>query len=686
LGAWSAGAALVGSDPLVIREDPDDPFAVVDEMPEMIGAVDGATGGGWVGYFGYGLGKLVEHLPPSPHRPVAVPRSILAFYDHVLRLDEAGRWWFEALWSHEQSDRLESLLSKWRRRTSETAPDPGEFACETFLPNPEPEVHRISVARAIEHIRSGDVFQVNVCTRLEAGFSGSPLELFCVGAERLEPRFGAYLGHPSLSVASFSPELFLRRRGHHVVSSPIKGTARRHGSSVGQRERLLGSDKDRAENVMIVDLMRNDLGRVCGYGSVRVPELCRAEEHPGVWHLVSDVTGELSSGASDAALLRATFPPGSVTGAPKVRAMELVTALETTAREVYTGAIGIVSPLSGLELNVAIRTFELAGAKAWLGVGGGIVADSDPDRELEECLDKARPLLAAVGAELGSRRPEHRRWTFTTDQSARRSVDLGSGVFETILILEGRPVDLESHLARLSESVACLYGTRPPARLGADVLAVASGRSGSHRLQVRVHPSPGGQLVTELTISPAPEAFAGASGRSVALAPVVLPGGLGRHKWSDRRVLFELRNALGLGPHEQLLLVDEDGAVLETERANIFAASGGVARTPPADDRILPGTTREIVIRSEAVKGLQVSVEVLKLEDLVAADEIFLTSAISGLVPVSELRPDHSFRLGPIGALVSEAIWACWRGGVATSRTADRYAPGQAGEQRVRNA
>ena len=157
---------------------------------------------------------------------------------------------------------------------------------------------------------------------------------------------------------------------------------------------------------MIVDLVRNDLGRVCRYGSVHVPELCRPEEHPGVWHLVSDVGGELSEGTSDADSLRATFPPGSVTGAPKVRAMELVTALEATAREVYTGAIGIASPLSGLELNVAIRTFELAGGKAWIGVGGGVVADSDPGRELAECLDKARPLLAAIGAELDRSAPK----------------------------------------------------------------------------------------------------------------------------------------------------------------------------------------------------------------------------------------------------------------------------------------
>ncbi len=149
---------------------------------------------------------------------------------------------------------------------------------------------------------------------------------------------------------------------------------------------------------MIVDLMRNDLGRVCT--AVTVPELCRTESHPGVWHLVSDVTGTLREGVTNADLLRATFPPGSVTGAPKVAAMGLIAELEAVGRGVYTGCIGIASPVSGLELSVAIRTFEVSGTVAWLGVGGGVVADSEPLAELSECITKAAPLVAALGGRL----------------------------------------------------------------------------------------------------------------------------------------------------------------------------------------------------------------------------------------------------------------------------------------------
>ena len=463
---------------------------------------------------------------------------------------------------------------------------------------------------------------------------------------------------------------------------------------------------------MIVDLVRNDLGRVCRYGSVAVSELCRAEEHPGVWHLVSDVTGELSEGVADAELLRATFPPGSVTGAPKVRAMELVSSLETTAREVYTGAIGIASPLSGLELNVAIRTFEIASGRVWLGVGGGVVADSDPDRELEECFDKARPLLAAVGSELGSwpgrppsdaaraagARPAPRTGQPGGGQPGGgppgggqpgagppgagppgaaqpdRYPDPGAGVFETLLVVGGRPVDLESHLGRLAASVACLYGSQPPASLGTEVTELAAARPGAQRLRVHVWPSSGGALGTELDASPAPEAFSGVPGRPVTLVPVVLPGGLGRHKWHDRRILLDLRGELCLDTSEQLLLVDTDGAVLETERANVFAVFGTVVRTPPDDGRILAGTTREVVIRAAELAGLEVSVEPLALCDLGSADEVFLTSAISGLTTVAALRGNRSSGSGPVGRRLAQALCSSWRLR-GLRRGSDRYAP-----------
>src|SRR5260221_249449 len=223
------------------------------------------------------------------------------------------------------------------------------------------------------------------------------------GVARLHPPYAAFVRLPGGDLASLSPELFLRRSGRTAASRPIKGTRRRsslESRARAQRRELEHSAKDGAENVMIVDLVRNDLSRACVPGSVQVPRLLQAEAHPGVWHLVSDVSGTLGPDSGDGDLVRAAFPPGSVTGAPKMRAMEIIHELEATPREVYTGAVGYRSPVAGLELKVAIRPLEFWGDRVWLGAGGGIVADSRDDDEYSECLLKAAPLIRAVGARL----------------------------------------------------------------------------------------------------------------------------------------------------------------------------------------------------------------------------------------------------------------------------------------------
>src|SRR6185437_3218624 len=250
--------------------------------------------------------------------------------------------------------------------------------------------------------------------------------------------YGATFATPWGGIASLSPELFLRREGRGVTTAPIKGTVRRPRDERRAREALAalrGSTKDAAEHVMIVDLMRNDLGRVSEYGSVVAPRTPDAEAHPGLWHLVTRVHGRLRPGVGDGELLRATFPPGSVTGAPKVQAMRVISTLEATRREVYTGAIGIASPIAGLDLNVAIRTFEISGDAIWLGAGGAVVADSEPERELAEAFDKAAGPIAAIAGSLVrtagyGRGPGRARAAL--GYGARP--DPGMGVFETVLV------------------------------------------------------------------------------------------------------------------------------------------------------------------------------------------------------------------------------------------------------------
>ena len=257
-----------------------------------------------------------------------------------------------------------------------------------------------------ERIAAGDLFQANLCLRLEGRLEGDALDLFATAAPALPTDRAAFVAGPWGMVASLSPELFLARRGRTGAQRADQGHA-----PGGPARRARASAKDRAENVMIVDLVRNDLGRVCRPGSVRVAALAEVRPHAGVWHLVSEVEGELRDGVRDADLLRATFPPGSVTGAPKLAALDVIAELESTGREAYTGAIGFASPVAGLELSVAIRTFEFRGARMWLGAGGGIVADSDPAAEAREAAAKAAPLLAAIGATPSAARRRRRGQT-----------------------------------------------------------------------------------------------------------------------------------------------------------------------------------------------------------------------------------------------------------------------------------
>ena len=365
-------------------------------------------------------------MPPAEEELPArqegrLPVLWFGFYDHVLVRERAtGEWAFEALWTHERDGELERRFAELVRR-AEAVPASAAYELSPFRLIPGADGHREAVRTAVEYIHRGDIFQANICLRAEAAFAGDPLDAFCQSAGDLRPPYASFVGVSApddtlsagqsagagrAAVASLSPELFLRRMagaGGTVVSKPIKGTAPRSGNvaeAAAQRARLAASAKNRAENVMIVDLVRNDLARVCEPGSVAVPVLLGAEPHPGVWHLVSTVEGKLAAGRSDGDLIRAAFPPGSVTGAPKVRALEIIDELEAAAREAYTGAIGYRSPIAGLELNVAIRTFEFAAGRVWLGAGGGIVADSAPDDEYAEAILKATPLLAAIGASL----------------------------------------------------------------------------------------------------------------------------------------------------------------------------------------------------------------------------------------------------------------------------------------------
>jgi para-aminobenzoate synthetase/4-amino-4-deoxychorismate lyase len=607
-GHWGASRAVLGSEPQRVVRGPDALDTV--DLPAVAGE-EGTIGGGWFGYLGFGLGAAIERLPPAPPRPAPLPGALLGFYDHVLRLDGDGRWWFEALSPEALDRRLDVLRARLRAGTP--ARRPWRLA-GMALRGAGAEGHRAAVAECIERIAAGELFQANVCLRLDGRLHGSAADAYADAAEVLRPAHGAFLGLDDGAVLSFSPELFLRRAGRVASTAPIKGTAPRDeadpAAAAAARDALAASAKDAAEHVMIVDLMRNDLGRVAEYGTVRAAPAPDVEPHPGLWHLVTRVDARVREGVGDGALLRAAFPPGSVTGAPKVQALKVIGELEGTQREVYTGAIGFVSPVAGVELNVAIRTLEVRGETAWLGCGGGVVADSDPDGELREALAKARPVVEALGARVpavAAASPARPR-----PPALRRIArpDPGVGLLETIAVRDGVAAFARLHLARLAASAEELYGIAPPADLDRRVRASAA-VAGAGVLRLRVVLRPDGRA--EVGVTPA-----GGPPAPVALDPVLVAGGLGAHKWADRTPLAGLD-----GPGRAGLLCDLDGGVLEASSANVWLVEGDRLVTPRADGRILEGVTRSQILALPCAAEADVDAG-----RLAAADGLVITSAV----------------------------------------------------------
>ena len=371
--------------------------------------------GGAVGYLGYELAEQLDTHELDGRDDLGLPDLVLLLCDALLAFDhETDQAWVSALGfasASEPAERrartrarvFEDLLSKPHPSASPAAAP--RATTEWKVDGPEPARHRKSIDEILEEIDSGNVYQACLTARWEADFAGDPWSLY-QNLRRTNPApFAGYLELPEVAIASSSPERFLRADpGRRVESRPIKGTAprgRHPEEDDKNRQHLEASAKDRAENLMIVDLVRNDLGRVCEYGSVRVPSLLATEPHPGLFHLVSTVEGRLYPGMGWPELLAATFPPGSITGAPKLAAIDVIHRLETAPRGVYCGGVGWVDADAGRgELNVAIRTFWIEDGLLHFGTGGGITYDSTPEGEWEETELKARRLL-----EVASRGP-----------------------------------------------------------------------------------------------------------------------------------------------------------------------------------------------------------------------------------------------------------------------------------------
>jgi para-aminobenzoate synthetase/4-amino-4-deoxychorismate lyase len=469
-------------------------------------------------------------------------------------------------------------------------PDPAGAWAAAPRPLVGEEAHGAAVARIREHILAGDVYQVNFTFPAEVETAGHPLALYRALKARARAPWGAVVFTGGHWILSLSPELFFTLdAGGRVTARPMKGTAR----AGGDPEALRADPKQRAENLMIVDLIRNDLAKVSRPGTVRVPELFAVESYPTVQQMTSTIVAELEAGVGPVQLIEAMFPCGSVTGAPKIRAMEIVAALEAGARSVYTGAIGRVAPDGGAAFNVAIRTLTLrdGDGAARMGLGSGIVADSVAGAEWRECLAK--------GAFV----------------EGRGSFDL----IETMRFdpLEGWP-DLERHLGRMKRS-ADLLGFAFDRHGARNELQAATFTLRTPRL-VRLMLSASGAIAIE--VRPAPQAPEGPVPVALAPLPVEAEDMRLRHKTSDRGFYDDARRAAGTF---EVAFVRADGFLTEGSFTSLFVKRGGTLLTPPQGRGLLPGILRERLLAEGA------AVE----SDLVAADledGFFVGNAVRGLI------------------------------------------------------
>jgi para-aminobenzoate synthetase component 1 len=359
---------------------------------------------GAAGYFAYDLARHLERLPAHRIDDQPLPDLLMGFYDWVIAYDHQLKQAWVMASGHpgrtpeERGTRAKERLAAVVRQLAEPPALPNSSVHATPAADVERAPYEGRVRRVIDYILAGDIYQANISQRFNATLpeDADPFALYCALRQRNPAPFAAFIRHGDISIVSASPERFLKLSNGHVETRPIKGTRPRGRTLEEDRalaEELTASEKDRAENLMIVDLLRNDLSRVCRDRSIEVPVLFGLESYATVHHLVSRVTGELNEGKTAIDLLRAAFPGGSITGAPKIRAMEIIAELEPNRRGPYCGSIGYIGFDGAMDTSIVIRTMAILGRQLSFQVGGGIVADSDPGAEYDETLTKARALI-----------------------------------------------------------------------------------------------------------------------------------------------------------------------------------------------------------------------------------------------------------------------------------------------------
>lgn len=581
------GRSLLYAEPehVISASSPEEVEAALDAV--SAGLARGLHAAGFFSYeLGYCLEPKLRDLLPEDRR---VPLFWIGLFRAPRAIDDAAtRAWLDAHGGTERA-KISDLTLSWMREQYVSAFDKVE-----------------------DYISAGDVYQINLTFKYRFAFEGNQVALYAALRRKQRVAYGALISAPDFSVLSLSPELFFRREAKHMSTRPMKGTAPR-GRTPREDARLktwLAMDeKQRAENLMIVDLLRNDLGRVAKIGSVEVTDLFTVETYRSVHQMTSGISAELRSDMGLKDMLRALFPCGSVTGAPKVRAMEIIRELEADPRGVYTGAIGHIAPSGDAQFNVAIRTVVLAADSGEMGIGSGIVADSKADSEFEECLLKAQFLT----------RPDA---PFALIETIRYERSTGFHL-------------LERHLARLQSSAGYFgYPFSREAVLAA--LEAEAARVEAPVAMLRLLLAEDGTITVTSTAIELPTKgtvwrFVISDQRLDEKDPFFY------HKTTRRQFYDgEMERQKALTGCDEVVFLSKKGELTEGTRTNIFIEIDGRLFTPALTCGLLPGTLREELLDLPRAAA---SEAVLTPQDLLTADRIYLGNSVRGLVRAELLEP-----------------------------------------------
>jgi para-aminobenzoate synthetase/4-amino-4-deoxychorismate lyase len=538
------------------------------------------------GYFAYECGYFLEKLALLDYKEERYPLAWFGVYRQRYKVDT-------------------SLLGL----ASEISPDEIGMTVQGLHFDLDEETYRRKVERVREHIRAGDVYQINLTGRYHFRFDGAPLALYARLRQVQRTSYSAYIRTGGQAILCFSPELFFRLDGERIAAQPMKGTASR-GRTLVEDERqaawLQSDSKNRAENIMIVDLLRNDLGRICTLGSITVPHMLRVETYDTVLQMTSTVTGTLANSTNYAQIFASLFPCGSVTGAPKIKAMEIINQLEETPRGIYTGSIGYIAPQTAdtpsyALFNVAIRTIVLEQGHGIMGIGSGIVHDSSAAEEAAECKVKAHFLTA---------QPK----TFD--------------ILETIL-WDGNYHHLEKHLLRMAASARYFGYPWDEEHIRTHLITVGAGLAPAlrdNRYKVRLRLNCQGELHCECLMIPKTTT----NEQLVVALSAEQTDSRDRmyfHKTTYRPLYERAQRFAQKHGYADIIFFNEKEEVTEGAISNVFIEREGQLLTPPVECGLLAGVYRQCIL-----EGCSSAREaVLSLDDVLGAEKVYICNAIWGL-------------------------------------------------------